>query len=154
MSAGIRPWCAQAGLRQGNISVSAQLLLLFRSVLRAWKKRLGFDADFWAVKLFLTVVAFSFFQPSALHFLCYQTFLCLLSEAPLKTLPQLFASLLIVNLHLSAEMPGANCFSWTAAHECTYNLSQVQSLKGSDAPLSCVISILHDVVEVYQTNHN
>lgn len=27
--AGIRPWCAQAGPRQGNISVSAQLLLLF-----------------------------------------------------------------------------------------------------------------------------
>lgn len=97
---------------------------------------------------------FLFFEPSSVHLLCYQTFPFFLSEAPLKTLSELFDSILIFNLHLSAEMPGANCFSWTAAHELTYNLIQVQLLKGSAAPLTWVISVLHDVVEIYQTNHN
>lgn len=105
----------------------------FRSVLRVWKKRLVFDADCCSCQWL-----FSLFQPSPVRFLCYQTFLSLLSEAPLNTLTQLFISILIFNLHLSAEMPGANCFSWTAAHELTYNLIQVQSLKGSAAPLSWV----------------
>lgn len=48
--------------RETSLSVHSSCCFL-RSVLRAQKKKLGFDADCWAVEMFLTAVAFSFFSP-------------------------------------------------------------------------------------------
>lgn len=48
--------------RETSLSVHSSCCF-FRSVLSAWKKRLGLDADCWVVEMFLTVVAFSFFSP-------------------------------------------------------------------------------------------
>lgn len=154
---GVRAWRAEAGLQQGNSSVGAQLQLLLSGF--PWKH----GKRDWGLMLEgrltsgLWKCSWQWLLSLCSAFSCSSSLLpnlfFLLAEAPLKTLPELYAPSPIVSLHLSAEMPGANCFSWTSAHEPTYDLIQVQPLKTNDAPLSWIISILHDLVESYQTSH-
>lgn len=117
----IRPWCAQAGKHLGQCTAPAAFL----GVSREHRKRdwyLMLIAGLWKCSWQWLFSLFSAFTCTSS---VLPNLLFLLSEPPLKTLSELFTYILIFKLYLSAEMPGANCFSWTAAHELTYNLIQV-----------------------------